>query len=1315
MRTRPRPHSPEAQRHADWLGMLQPEGLVVSIAVLEEQGVYVRQPPALQERLAELCPDELLPSREAFFRLATRVLEWPEPYFERRPEALLPWRLELSELGTTLQPDAVLTDPKGIPLLFVLWSDTDPDAPRSDARWPASPQERFERLLTELQATGASLQSPGASLQSPGSPPNDAPELPSGPPPTRCPGPPIGVHVWKKGIRLTYAPAGEAPGSLTFPLEALLTVDGRLLIDALVMLLGKARLFTAQKDARLRPLLEQSRKRQEKVTTALASQVEEALALLVAGMDAASQRSGGTCLRGLEHDGDGEQLYRGLITVLLRLVFLFYAEDRNLLPMDHPVYANHYALSGLADRLQEDRLRHPQAMDRRFGAWARLLALFRLVYAGAHWPGVRDAQGQLVREGLTIPAREGELFDPDTYPFLEGRPTGSRWTTDPAQVPPVDDGVVEAVLSRLIHLEGQRLSYRNLDVEQIGSVYESLMGFSLKRALGTAIALRPEGRVIDLAELQASDDPLRFLAKSTGLKAEELREKIPALAGLSVSAGMSSTPARKGKESPSSLPLFAGLRPTPSVASAAPETSGLLDEGQWLSLLEPLRPRNGALYRPGEHYLQPGEDRRKTGSHYTPRSLTERIVRRTLKPVLFGHPGGGSARARVPTAEGILALKVCDPAMGSGAFLAEACRYLSARLVEAWSREGSFPAETRGTDPLVVARRLVAEHCLFGVDKNPFAVNLARLSLWLITLARDLPFTFVDHALKEGDSVIGLSFEEIMGSYRLWSAQEQLFQIDQKLKRAVADRAEILNRADYRHKRRFLDEADADVARERVLGDLWLAHHWKGGKQKEQKERLTWFMWDSQRWYNSRTPVAELPPKLSSLRAELPMRPFHWSLEFPEVFLRENPGFDAVVGNPPFGGRETIHRANGGEAYTALLSQLYASSQGKADLAAYFFLRSAGLLRTQGCFGLVATNSIKQGATRLTGLQTLLERGLELYAAEVDQPWEQGAAVIVDVVHACQGRWSGSRWLGQTPVQALNSMLQGEAENEEPKPLKERKGQCYKGVEINGKGFLVEPQEYQRLLALDPANAQILRPYIGGEELNSNVPPSVDAPIPVSRYVIDFGQRTLEECEQWPLLISHLRSTVFVERQANSDPKLRAHWWQFKRSRPELYAAISNCVHCYAISKVTKHLLFYLQPVDRIFSDATVIFSIEGFTIFALLQSQVHEHWARTMGSSMKTDLRYTPSTCFETFPFPRVGDAGMRALERAGEALYVKRSEVMVSRQQGMTKVWNGVVDPDCLDADIVALRKLRDAMDQAVLDAYGWGSWMPPTATAL
>ncbi len=157
----------------------------------------------------------------------------------------------------------------------------------------------------------------------------------------------------------------------------------------------------------------------------------------------------------------------------------------------------------------------------------------------------------------------------------------------------------------------------------------------------------------------------------------------------------------------------------------------------------------------GTPILQPTDERRRTGSHYTPRSLTQPIVQYALEPAFEGL--GKDARP-----EDVLALKICDPAMGLGPFLVEACRALGDQLVLTWARwPETRPRIPEDEDEPLHARRLVAQRCHYGVDKNPRAVELAKLSLWLATLARDHEFTFLDHALKSGDSLVGLDAKQI--------------------------------------------------------------------------------------------------------------------------------------------------------------------------------------------------------------------------------------------------------------------------------------------------------------------------------------------------------------------------------------------------------------------------------------------------------------------------------------------------------------------------------------------------------------------------
>jgi hypothetical protein len=216
--------------------------------------------------------------------------------------------------------------------------------------------------------------------------------------------------------------------------------------------------------------------------------------------------------------------------------------------------------------------------------------------------------------------------------------------------------------------------------------------------------------------------------------------------------------------------------------------------------------------------LQPTDERRKSGSHYTPRSLTEPIVRTTLRPIL--ERLGPNA-----TPNQILDLKICDPAMGSGAFLVEVSRQLAEALVKTWHAHDCVPIIPADEDEILHARRILARRCLYGVDKNPMAVDLAKLSLWLATLAKDHPLTFLDHALRCGDSLVGLSREQIEGFH--WKPEKQRDfargAIEGKLHRAIEGRLRIQNASESEPYRK-LDQELADVEealdRPRFYGDL---------------------------------------------------------------------------------------------------------------------------------------------------------------------------------------------------------------------------------------------------------------------------------------------------------------------------------------------------------------------------------------------------------------------------------------------------------------------------------------------------------------
>jgi hypothetical protein len=234
-------------------------------------------------------------------------------------------------------------------------------------------------------------------------------------------------------------------------------------------------------------------------------------------------------------------------------------------------------------------------------------------------------------------------------------------------------------------------------------------------------------------------------------------------------------------------------------------------------------------------------------------------------------------------------------------------------------------------------------------------------------------------------------------------------------------------------------------------------------------------------------------------------------------------------------------------------------------------------------------------------------------------------------------------------------------------------------------------------------NGERIVPYIGGEDVNTF--PDQRAP----RWVIDFGSLTLEEASAWPDLLSLVEKRVRPQRNALRDTadgiKLKAHWWLYNRRCEDLYRAISGKERCLVTAVYTKHLCFSFQPVERMFNNKLFVFPLASYAQFAVLQSRIHIPWAWLLSSTLKTDLAYTPSTCFDTFPFPGTTPNDFDAnLVAAGERTYIERAGFMTDTNVGLTKVYNDVKDPTLDDARIVRLRASHEEMDRAVLDAYGW-----------
>lgn len=1008
---------------------------------------------------------------------------------------------------------------------------------------------------------------------------------------------------------------------MTFPVKAMSEVGGRPIFAALHLLLSEERLFSLPEKQRLPAILDLSRKYQNQVTEQLAGQVLAALYELLRGFQAADEHRRGELLREALRE-DPDHVYAGLLTVLLRLVFTLYAEERGLLSND-PIYVNHYAITGLFERLRADAGRYPDTMDQRYGAWAQLLSLFRLIHDGGGHAGFR------------LPPRHGHLFNPDRYNFLEGRPwrvgrvMGER--IDPPMVP---DGVVFRVLENLMVLDGERLSYRTLNVEQIGSVYETMMGFHLEVARGRSIAIKPAKphgapATINLDEiLQVAPD------KRAGWVRERTDQTV---------------------EGASLEPLKAARTPEDLVAALSRKVA---------------REATPSIVPAGAMVLQPSDERRRSGFHYTPSTLTEPIVRTALRPIL-------ERLGERPTPDQVLGLKVCDPAMGSGAFLVEACRQLGDALVKAWHSHACPPPIPPDEDEHLHARRLVAQRCLYGVDKNPMAVDLAKLSLWLETLARDHAFTFLDHALRHGDSLVGLTRDQIGSFHWTPAPQTDLFHafIEKRVKEAMDLRGKIQAAGeglDENELRMLLKEADEALADVRLVGDLVIAAFFGGEKPRDREGIRKDLQGKVEGWLSRGQGKEGLGGIAEGLREQdRPIAPFHWEIEFPEVFNRKNPGFDAMVGNPPFLGGTKIS-TNFGDTYLAWLLATHAESHGNADMVAHFYRRAFTLLRQEGCFGLIATNTIGQGDTRSTGLRWICTYGGTIYSARKRLKWPGEAAVVVSVVHVKKGEMTGPFELDGQTVPTITAYLFHAGGHENPASLRSNENKSFTGAKIYGQGFTFDDTdrkdiasplaEMHRLITKDPRNIERVFPYIGGEEVNDHPEHKHH------RYTINFADFPLRRADvgiswveasdkqreallrsgivpldypepvaaDWPDLLAIVENKVKPERmrlrRTTDAIRLIEKWWLFGRSRPELQAATRDLERVLVINcGATPHMSFAFMKSQFVFAHSLAIFALDTYSAFCILQSRVHEVWARLCGSSMKDDLRYTPSDCFET------------------------------------------------------------------------------------
>ena len=406
----------------------------------------------------------------------------------------------------------------------------------------------------------------------------------------------------------------------------------------------------------------------------------------------------------------------------------------------------------------------------------------------------------------------------------------------------------------------------------------------------------------------------------------------------------------------------------------------------------------------------------------------------------------------------------------------------------------------------------------------------------------------------------------------------------------------------------------------------------------------------------------------------------------------EWPHADAIVGNPPYHGSQQI-RSELGDEYAEWLKREFGI--GLKDYAVYWFRKAHEALPDGGRAGLVATNSVSQGRSREVSLQWIVENGGVIVDAVSKQPWSGEAVVNVSIVNWIKEP-SGPQHgfvLDGVQVPGITAALRPAGlDVSAAKRLPQNRGRSFQGPQAVGAGFILPRDEAEELLARSEADySTVVRPYLTGEDI------AEDPEQQPSRHIIDFGLRRLEEATAYPAALAIVRDRVKPFRDGNRRRARREKWWLLGELVPAMRAALEPLDRYIGGTRVGKRILFCWCEPWTLASDATNAFAFNDEYAMGVVNSMIHHEWARAQSSTLRVDIRYTPTTAFGTFPWPQPTPEQRDEIAELSRALVARRQEICL--QIGLTKLYNEVDEGAYRD-----LRDLHGRLDEAVAAGYGW-----------
>lgn len=764
-------------------------------------------------------------------------------------------------------------------------------------------------------------------------------------------------------------------------------------------------------------------------------------------------------------------------------------------------------------------------------------------------------------------------------------------------------------------------------------------------------------------------------------------------------------------------------------------------------------------------YVQ-GEDRDNSSSHYTPEELVDPLIKSALNPLIE------KKLQEADKEHALLSIRVCDDACGSGHILLNAARRIALELARVRTKsDNPDPTSFRN------AEKDVIRNCIYGIDKNPQAVKLCKVALWLESHNPGTSLGFLDNHIKCGDTLVGVarvedifktipsdtfktykdSDKKYYAELKKWndnvikkqkkakeSEAQDVFrkEIDSDIQSVIAEMAQVSKMDDStpelaeEKKSNYLKVTSTPAWKKlKVLADMRLAGYF--ANKTQQQPLVTEDVY--RKYLTGEKDIENDSEAIYAQQVSKQKGFFHWFLEFAEVMAEG--GFDCFLGNPPFKGGQKLS-GTFGDDYLAFLKIAYAPA-GAIDLVGYFVRRNYDLLKNDCALGSLSTNTIAQGNCREGSLQVIEDVGGTITMAVKSTPWPGVAAVSVSLLAIYKGEWNGKRLLDGKKVNYISTFFD-DSKNVIVFPLASSMEHSKRGSTVCGEGFILTEDDAQKFIEENKKNSNIVMPYINGVDLNSRYDQSP------GRWVINFFDRPLnkenapddyegEFAADYPNLLKILESTV----KENSYQEER--WWQFHRPGIDLYKKLPQYPRVIVTANTSKTLAFTFYNLDKkiVFDIALVVFLIsEGFYL-PIMQSAMHFYWVWKFASTMKGDLRYTPDTVFETFPFPAgfepnreyvpeeilaAEDADEQikqhkaTLDALGEKLDNQRKAIMLKIKIGLTNLYNLYHQENlsatsiaktakCSDADaewalgeFMKMRQVQVECDTAVAAAYGW-----------